>query len=1816
METRLKQLSTLLVCAFLPLASASAPELALYSGDAGQSSAAPELSLIDAPSGQAVQAKATADGKYQGLNYDLPAPVDLETVEALEFDFYQTAYHRDGTAMCRLRYDGRRDCKIDFEFKAKQWNHIVIKLTDEMRGNLKRVTFNVFAAMDKAGEVIAVADFKLVPRKLEAAEGVIVDTRYAVPEYWSGNTGGNAPLTPEISLIDSTMGKAVQVKALSDGKYQGMNLTFPEAVDTAKVGTIEFDFRQTAYHNDGTAQLILRYADGNGMNLLFPFQRRGWSHVVIPIDLRTVSMLKPGTPAHGQVREAVFTIYAALDTAGETFAVANLRFVPKKEGSQKIAVKSYRYLSARPSSGEKTNTTLTDGIVSKKSQIHYDWYTEDPRIEFDLGALYLIDRIELTGIAVPSQNISGIAVESSTDGKKFRAVASFENKDGEAVEKLFSIVGEKQALLGRYFRIRGFRSRTDFPIDISEVAFSGKIPSDEELRQTAASSYNLGPEMPEVTANDYVFCREGKYSFAVCKKNGILRKLSYDGVVLVDRMLGRYDISDGKHQILSNDYSAKVIKCRTLDSGVEVTFTVDKIDDVVFTRFYGWKDGVFTVRLGLESKRTDRQILQSSSEVVLPQDIRTGGRYESWGAGHSVAHKQADELTAEMPADTGPVVSFESPLKGLTFLNFRYRYSDRYVQIGSGTVTVVGFGDKRTKFTDNGWVLGDGLFELNDRSRTGSVETRLIVVKGDLIQAFDDYLSLPETKAFRSAIKRPSWLKDVRMNATGNVWQNMFGDNAVGNAAFYDRMIREGCNVFLQLDNVFTYGDWDRHLQTNRVINQFGGEMTTAELAALFAKMREVAPKTKFSEYTWMWSGSANSEIFKEHPEWFIVKNASGSVVSFFPGALNHYRLYGRPGSPSFENAFRTITNYINKNNFDFWYLDGGGSPSAIDWFRLIIEEPDTYDMFYKAVRDDIQSHGDRGVFFNNPENPLGDIGYLEGSADAFFSDVNWRDGAGWMYKFKLWQRSDPLFIPCFIYWQGKAAYNLHLYVIGAGLFPSIGNSFRNHLLYTKYISMYQQTRWGRIVSANMEPNWRNDSSCKWELMPLSFGRQGHLMVRSHHTETVASDFSCDLVPLGLDNPSLPVYCYIYTAVDSNGAIPEGEAEEAYRQTAWQSDFLLKGEFVGARPWTERLTQKLSLPANALKLIYVTPSPALVWSVDDLRVQYPMSEALDVKVSGRLEDGRLGLKSSSKRRAAEVIANLPAGLTAGRVTLNGREAASAPMTVMNANFVRFAIPRGDSDIVVELVPAIPAPQGGYALRSNPAQAGGRMNFVLTTPKVSGKLNGSLVICNSSDVPVWTGNLVLSGTQSQVTVSLPTVLTGDSYRATAYDPTGRKLAEYAFKLDNAPAKLKPWVYRMSPLDSEVKEIAPTVSRAGTTITSCAKQFSKGDGEVIFDPANASVTLQMAKRTNAMWNFMAGAMLNHNLKRYIKVRIEGNYEEYAGSVVGSGVRNVSPCYGDSPSCAVITLDYAAGSSFTARSFAGLGMVFANRTAKLPDAYGTKLVPEFISAVSGFCMGNSGSSEEHWFDLRELGAPADWNGTAYLGLCLQNSTPARTLKLTLLETADTLPPGAETGKVAVIKGDVRANKAKKLKVPRTSEKITVDGTLKEKAWADALLLTDFTMVNAPAVAAPPSQLRMLTDGKMLYIGARFDEPGEIYADANVGKAWLTDGLELYFARGASKGMFDQYIFSAAGLLYAARNVAGQPPGTLPAPEWKVRLEKHTVWFEAAIPLKYSGSAPDFSGFNAGRNRGAQNENYSLAPGNGYKNFSEFNLVFESSR
>ncbi|MBE6379695.1 MAG: hypothetical protein E7047_02060 [Lentisphaerae bacterium] len=1793
------------------LAAAADPILSHYDGLQGQAPQKPQVSLIDSPAGKAVQSTAVSDGKYQGLTYTLPQIIDLETVESIEFDFYQTAYHKPGKGMLLLQYQGRKDCKINIDFKYKQWSHVKVDLTDENRGKLKGMHFGVYAAMDKSGEVVAVANLKFNPRQLKAEPGVIVDETYMNTAFWRSNTGGNAPQPPEIALIDSTRGKAVRVKAVSQGRYQGMNLKLPQLVDTSTVGTIEFDFYQTAYHRDGTAQMMLNFQHGNGMNFPFPFKGRGWSHVSLPIDLRTVKMLSPGSPVHGMAKEAVFTVYAALDTPGEEFAVANLRFVPKQQGNAKIAVSSYRYLSAPPSTGESANTILTDGIIGKKSQIHYNWYTDDPYIEFDLGALYLLDSIKLTGVAAPAQNIAGIDIESSNDGKKFRMVAHLDNTDPAIEEKTFVITGKDLKLLGRYFRIKGGRSRTDFPIDISEVEFSGKLPSDEELRAAAAANYNLGPEMPEVNEQNYYIFNGSQGSFAICKKTGILRKLTVDGVLIADRFLTRYDLSNGKKSVLVNDYTAQLIDCKVTADGTLIKYTLPELPGITFSRFNGWQDGTFISKLSFESTRNDRQILQTSGEFIIPQAVRTGGRYETWGAGHSFTCKLADDLTMEMPADTGPVVCFESPNKNLALLSFRYRYAGRYVQIGSGTVTVVGYGDKRTRFTENGWVLGDGLFEVNAQKRSGSIESRLIVAPGTLIEAFDRYLALPETKAFRSAIKRPDWLKNYRITAGGGAWHNMFGDNAIRGAAYFDKMLREGYIANTQLNGVATWGDWDKNLREGKTMNQFGGEMTLEEHRKFIAEMRAGSPKLKVTEYTWLWSASANSEVFAKHPEWFIVKNAAGATVSFFPGALNHYRLYGRPGSPSFEEAYKVITNHVVANNYDFWYLDGGGSPSAIDWARLIIEEPDTYDTLYTKVRNTIQASGDRGIYFNHPENPLGDIGLLEASSEAFFSDANWRDGAAWMYKFKLWQRPDPLFTPVFIYWRFPSEHSLRAYVVGTGLCTTIGSE-RNPLVYTKYVSAHQQTRWARLVNANMQPNWRFDSSMLWELMPLTLGDSGYLMVRSRHNQPERGDFSCDMAPLGVNKRDLPVYYYNYTYTPCPGAIPESEVEAAYRATGFQGDFLLKGDFAGQKAWSERLSQQLTIPAKGMMLLYVTQSPALVWSVDDMRCQFPMSSTLGVKVAGKAASDSITLTASSERRTAELIANLPAGSIASGVEVNGTSVKAIPMTMMNGNFVRFSIPKGQSQIKITLAKAPATVPGNYVLSA--AVGAGSVDFTLKTPAIAQALEGNVIVRNSLGNVVWNSAIKLQGNQSKFALTIPAVLTGDTFTATAYGPDGQALADAKFKLNTIQPQLKPLRYSMAPLTGdEVKLASPVKSAAGTIITSCARQYSVGDGNVSFDPARGAVTLQMAKRTNEIWSVMAGAMRNTQLKRYVKVRLEGNHKDFAGSVVGSGVRNVTPCYGDSPSCAVITFDFENDKGFAVRSFASVGIVFANRSTPIPDNYGTKRVPEHISAISGFCLGNSGYSEEHWLDLQALGAPADWNGNAYVGLCLQNSTPNRMLKLTLLETSDTLPDNAQASRVAAMKGTVKTE-AKELKVPLTKSKIKIDADLTSAEWQDALTLTDFTLLNAPATPAPPSKLMLKHDRKMLYIAVEFVEPGEVNADPNAGRAWQTDGLEFYLARGKERKIFDQYIFSAGGLVHAARNVPGQPARMHQAPEWKVTVKGHVIRIEAAVPLKPDSSDMDITGFNAGRNRtGAQQGNYSLAPGNGFRNFNAFTLIFE---
>ena len=135
--------------------------------------------------------------------------------------------------------------------------------------------------------------------------------------------------------------------------------------------------------------------------------------------------------------------------------------------------------------------------------------------------------------------------------------------------------------------------------------------------------------------------------------------------------------------------------------------------------------------------------------------------------------------------------------------------------------------------------------------------------------------------AFRRRIHRPAWLKDIRFQ-TGGGWQGMWGDAAVREARYFASFIREGDFVFGMNDSDFIWGDFP---SAGTVINQFGGEQTFEDVRRRQDAIREATGgRARLYQYTWMWSASDRSRVFREHPEWFITKNAKGEAISFFPG--------------------------------------------------------------------------------------------------------------------------------------------------------------------------------------------------------------------------------------------------------------------------------------------------------------------------------------------------------------------------------------------------------------------------------------------------------------------------------------------------------------------------------------------------------------------------------------------------------------------------------------------------------------------------------------------------------------------------------------------------------------------------------------------------------------------------------------------------------------------------------------------------------------------------------------------------------------------
>ncbi|MBQ6471199.1 MAG: hypothetical protein IJJ33_04385, partial [Victivallales bacterium] len=1201
-------------------------------------------------------------------------------------------------------------------------------------------------------------------------------------------------------------------------------------------------------------------------------------------------------------------------------------------------------------------------------------------------------------------------------------------------------------------------------------------------------------------------------------------------------------------------------------------------------------NGNFARRVQLEYGMDEKRIAYSALAVVFPKDFRAPGLYETWGTGHTMQHKFASEVAFDFPALNNSTLVFENPREKTAILAYRHRYNDEYTHLGASTGSVELFDSRATVFTATGFRLSDGIWLLDRPGSKGAVTTHVLVAPGDVTQAFDRYLAQNEVREYYSAIKRPEWLKMWRMYISQG-WDGLFGTNGKRYVEHMASLIREGHIVYGAWDSDFNWGDFP---VSGDVRNLFGGRMSADGMRERNEAIHRSVPNAKIWQYTWLWSTSKTSELFQKHPEWFITKDVDGKELSFFPGCgINYTRLVSIPESA--DELVDSLTRFINRYGHDIWYLDGGGSSATVDWYNMRMNPPDAWDRVLRRVRTAIQKDNPQRSFFcNNPQYPVADFGFLESFGGLI--TTNWRDGATWMMKFKLWQRADSLVNPLYIYWlPGAVDTAYRQYAVGIGLGLAFGGS-SDRRLDAALISAWHQSRWAKLVNANLMPNWRHAPSESLEAMPLTFGASGWLFLKNHEAGTIRQKVSADAAPLGLTVPDRPIHHWCFSLRDHKlhkGLLGEPERESNYRASRWASDFIVEPEYLGSTPWSKRVERTFELPGNQLKLWYVTQTPAVVYSVDELRNQLWLDDTLGVRVSGAFApQGDLELEVSSERTSAEIAALIPKEKTVRSVTVNGQAVHYNLAADAGTRLVLIPVSKGQNGIRVNYAEAESAPPADYRLT---VQKSGKILELSLTPAVE---NALLAVTNAGDM-VW------SKTGANAKIAVPSGVTGGTYSAAAYDAAGKKLAEAQFDLKQGVPKVGRWTF-----------LAPQkqISDSGDGWHSSVVENS---GTATADPARRTVRLEVNPMPSTHWGYLA-AGFECDLKRYAKIRLKGNLWYFCINGIGAGGKKMPHIRWENPAAFFgLVIDFADGSGeYVKRVLAGTGGSTTDRFKGKKPAWGAQRVPDVIASVSDFAV--SGKQEEvFWLDLKELGAPATWNGKVYFSLLWSMFKPDRHFQAEILETTEQLPQNASVAKPYFVRGGKNAE-LRKVELPRGKDEITIDGKGDEPVWQNAPILDTFYRLNAAGIKAPATKVRLFRDERFLYLLAELQEPAEKgFTGPSVGKVWFADGIELYIRNRDSKTAFTHFIWSVTGDSYqewCSDSKVGSPRQKLASVECRTRIDEKTAWIEAAIPITVFGDGEPTSRFNIGRNRMVDGnlENYSLAGGKGYLNFEAFELIW----
>ncbi|NOY81982.1 MAG: hypothetical protein GXP31_13375 [Kiritimatiellaeota bacterium] len=1390
------------------------------------------------------------------------------------------------------------------------------------------------------------------------------------------------------------------------------------------------------------------------------------------------------------------------------------------ERSDRIRRITYRYMNP-PNRGDSDRRILTDGKVNARDkQAFWRMLGARPEIVFDLGAETFVTRIILKAFSSPALNIATAEVLGSDDGETWRSLAMLTNRDSRRADAEHEIAGEVRGI-ARYVKLILNRPAADQDVELAEVEFYGRPPTDRDREAASVKPYDTGPPLPRFADSadgdpNYFFLTSPAMKVAIHRKTGVVAGLwnRERNTRCLERQHDRYHLATREGDVDADEYGDRVAEVLSggEDGMVHLRCTNAKLPDIRIDKRYSLSpDGRRLIkRAGFVNTSPARdRFLTHVTGAIAAEDFRRGGVYMGCDRGLG-ARLFADEVT--VPRQVGALGARNSKVVILHRYDldwgvgqFRHKINDVWCR-----PLTARYYEKENHppiYLPNGWEMGVCTLHLPPNEEQ-STEIQTALYNGRQIDFYRMWRFLPETKAAWDAVKRPTWQRDLKTSAKISAPQ--FSADQATNMMPVRRGLRIAAtgNLWYLAHIHGVWGDW---FSDGMVETGVGARIDTAWLKEFIARMHAASPRMKTGVYTWAWAVHPRSNVFREHPEWFIQKDRNGQVFNAYSNmVLNHLRLMSVPGS--MDELIGEFGELMRKFRGDFFYLDGGGGgANLIDWEHLTIDYDTHWEELYRRIRQVARACGDdKGVWFNARTGPCWDVGYYEG-IDRSLHAATWRDSADGLSIVKIRQVFDPDQVVVPLYWRPSTRPFYSNYCIGLGITPASPLGADELLRKLPFIEAAYETRRMRWIEADLEPDWRVNPRTEIEAYALKHGRAAVISLIDHREGNPGpAVISADTRKLGLD-PAKPVCVFVFGNRDirkSWKALPEGTRRAVYRRTGWGLDTVARVLDVRViEAPGPRIELRIPTQPNLLRMAVLSTSPAALFSVNGLRVNFWAPEVLGAAVSCEKRGDELLLQARAPKGGAEIVVCAPPGKRLTGEDVRHFHAGGVSIAVV-------PVAAGKSTVALALEDA-PAAGGTLRVTCPKTVAAGMELPVTVTPAPA----SASVAVRRNDALVAVKNVSL--TKGTFALSVPVQARSGTWTVSVNAEIGGKLrhgtAEFATTGAFEP-KLPP-VYRPKRYPKPVVARTDVMARGLHVIGAATNSHDGYDGAHVplAEPHGLRFGGAMSAAPRSRYGYAFGG-LEFEKARVLTLKVTNTIHN--AWTFNRGRVSFKPQY--TSLFAGMFIDYRTAKGYTRRVALGLGILNPKRTSPHPK-WGKSAKPDRFVMLGD--MVHRENESTFTIDLARW-APPGWTGRCWLSAGVHSLYPGRGVTVEILDAANS----AKDKKILEGEDLGGLYKLKTYRIARTATAPRIDGKLDDPAWKNAEPATGFYVFGRTSVAEQKTAAWITYDDTNLYIA--FDCP-ETARPLNVSseKLWGRDAVDVALNPCGDRKTFLQIIVDANG-------------------------------------------------------------------------------------